>query len=586
LYTWIMVGLASIVLAGILIAVWPRRTRPATSAPMGQSTRRATVPAASSRRGFLVSLGGLVAMAAVAGSSYLARRWPSERTLAASSAPASTDDATPSPSPVWARADPTVLPAPADTPVPLVVTTPKSTPVPAPSARPTIAQPTAVPRQPNVLLITIDTLRADRLGAYGFANAHTPNLDRLAAEGVRFSRAICQLPQTNASHAALFTGLYASTSGVRVHMVDKLRPGTQTLASVLAANGYRTAGIFSWVSLDAQFCGLDQGFQSYQGFVTNRNGVFANQHLEGLAAIYRELKEKAPIVKTVDVVIGQSDNYEATMDGRADVTTASTLAWLDGHDDLDPFFLWVHYYDPHYPYAPPAGYDRLLGLDYDGAIDGSLDTMHQIQAGKLAVDGADRDRLLELYQGEIAFADAQIGRFLDILAERGLLDSTVIVVAADHGESFGEGGDWAHGTRLRQSEVHVPLLARYPARIPAGRVVDPAVQLIDVMPTVLDLVGLTTPKPVQGTSLLPLITGQDDGSERYAFVQLWDESKVSLVYQDWELIRSKAGGELQLYNLREDPTEQNNLAQSEQVARAADLNTRLVDLMKIAGIGR
>ena len=436
-----------------------------------------------------------------------------------------------------------------------------------------------------MLLITIDTVRADRVGAHGFAQAHTPTIDRLAAEGARFARAICQLPQTNASHAALLTGLYPSTNGVKVHMVDRLRPGTQTLAKVFAAAGYRTAGIYSWVSLDPQFCGLDQGFQTYEGYVVNRTGVFANQQLEGLAALYRQLKDKVSVVRTADAMLGQSDKYEEMMDGRADVTTAAVLAWLDGYTAPDPFFLWVHYFDPHYPYSPPPPYDHVLGLQYGGKIDGSLETVHKLQQGQLQVTDADRARLLELYQGEIAFADAQVGGVLDALRRRGLEDDTVVLVTSDHGESFGEHGDWTHGSKLYESEIHVPLVIRYPPAIPAGVVVDAPAQLIDVMPTLLDLVGLRPPQPVQGTSLLPLVSRADDGSGRYAFAELADEAFVSLVTSGWVLIRNNANGELQLYNLRDDGGEQSNLARSQQSV-AGELNARLGDLMKLSGVSR
>ncbi|MHB8668934.1 MAG: sulfatase-like hydrolase/transferase, partial [Burkholderiales bacterium] len=120
-------------------------------------------------------------------------------------------------------------------------------------------------KQPNVLLITIDTFRADRIGPYGYTQAHTPVIDQFAREGVVFDHAICQLPQTDPSHATIMTGLYASTSGVKSHMLDKLAPGSQTLASVFLGAGYQTAGLYSWVSLDPRFCGLDQGFQTYDG---------------------------------------------------------------------------------------------------------------------------------------------------------------------------------------------------------------------------------------------------------------------------------------------------------------------------------
>ncbi len=436
-----------------------------------------------------------------------------------------------------------------------------------------------------MILVTIDTLRADRLGIYGFAQAHTPTLDQIARDGVRFDRAICQLPQTNPSHASLMTGLYASTTGVKIHMVDKLKDGAQTLASVFAGAGYQTAGIYSWVSLDPQFLGLNQGFQTYEGYVLNRGTVFGNPTLEQLAATYRQLKSQVPIVKTADAVLGASDDFENTLDGRADVTNAAVLAWLDAHAANGPFFLWVHYYDPHYPYAPPAGYDHLLGLNYSGTIDGSVDTIHELTSDKLTPSPADLARLEELYQGEIAFTDAQLGKLVGYLNDHHLLDDTVLAVTGDHGESFGEHGDWTHGLKVYESEIRVPLLLRYPRRLPAGTSVASPVQLIDVMPTLLDLTSLRAEKDVQGKTLLPLIGGTTDPN-RAAFTELADESFVSvLTTDDWKLIRNDANDELQLYRLDADEDEQQNLVKDEPQI-TADLHAHLLDLMKVSGASK
>jgi arylsulfatase A-like enzyme len=434
--------------------------------------------------------------------------------------------------------------------------------------------------------VTIDTLRADRLGAYGYARAHTPVLDRLAREGVRCDHAICQLPQTDPSHAALMTGLYASTNGVKVHMVDKLRPGTQTLAGVFQSAGYRTAGIYSWVSLDPQFCGLDQGFQTYRGYVVNRGAVFSNPALEQAAAAYRQVKAAVPIVQTVDQALGTSTDYEATMKGQADVTNPGAFAWLDAHAAGGPFFLWVHYFDPHYPYVPPAGYDHLLGLDYHGTIDGSVDTIHAIENGQLRPKPADLARLEELYQGEVAFADAQLGKLLGHLGQVGVADDTIVVVTGDHGESFGEHGDWTHGLKVFETEIRVPLLLHYRAGLPAGTVLTAPVQLIDVMPTLLGLTGLSAKQSIQGTSFLPLIDGTGNGETRAAFTELADESFVSvLTYGDWKLIRNDANGQLQLYNLNADEAEQRNLT-TEQPQMTRELASRLNDLMQISGVSK
>ena len=441
-------------------------------------------------------------------------------------------------------------------------------------------------RAPNVLLVTIDTLRADRIGAYGYAQAHTPVLDQLARAGVRFDHAICQLPQTNASHAALMTGLYASTNGVKVHMVDKLSPDIPTLASIFQSAGYQTAGLYSWVSLDPQFCGLNQGFDTYEGYVINRGLVFSNPAVEQLAATYRQLKAQVPILSTVDAVLGASGDYEETLDGRADVTNAAVFDWLDAHVDSGPFFLWVHYFDPHYPYAPPKGYDHILGPDYQGTIDGSVDTIHKLQQRQLIPNAADLARLEELYQGEIAFVDAQLGQLLGRLTKLGIADDTIVTVTGDHGESFGEHGDWAHGWKVYESEIRVPLLMRYPRRLPAGAQVKVPTQLIDVAPTLLDLTGLTAKQPIQGTSLVPVVGADADGSDRVAFTELADDSFVSvLTWGDWKLIRNDANGQLQLYNLELDEDEQRDLLQ-EDPQTTAEMAARLQDLMKISGVSR
>jgi len=458
----------------------------------------------------------------------------------------------------------------------------------APSATTTKAAQSRGTRQPNVLLITIDTLRADRIGAYGFGSAHTPTLDRLAAEGVRCDYAMCQLPQTNASHAALLTGLYPSTNGVKVHMVDHVRSDVQTMAEVFKGAGYQTAGIYSWVSLDPQFCGLDRGFDAYHGYVLNRSLLFSNSNLEKLSSIYRQIKSDVPVVSAADAALGSSEQIEKTIDGRADVTNAAVFDWLDknAHPDSAPFFLWVHYFDPHYPYAPPEGYDHILGLKYSGKIDGSADTMHAISKDQLNPTPDDHARLLELYQGEIAYTDSQLGLLLKKLEDGGLLDDTILAVTGDHGESFGEHDDWIHGLKVFEPEIRVPLLLRYPPRVPSRVVVEAPVQSIDLMPTFLDLTGIKAPANLQGVSLMPVLGGTSDGKDRVAFTELADESFVSmLTYQEWKLIRNNANDELQLYHVSADAAEQKNLIDDQpQITR--ELRARLLDMMKFSGVSK
>jgi arylsulfatase A-like enzyme len=484
-------------------------------------------------------------------------------------------------------AKPTSLPS-AATPAraAIVNATPTAThPAPAATQVAARATPTTIARtrQPNVILITVDTLRADRLGAYGFAQAHTPTLDRFASEGIRFDHAICQLPQTNASHAALLTGLYPSTNGLKIHMVDHIKSGVPTMASVFANAGYRTAGIYSWVSLDPQFCGLNAGFQTYEGYVLNRSLVFSNPQLEQIAAWYRQIKSQVPVIQTADLALNSSQDFESTLDGRADVTNAAVFHWLDNHPTNEPFFLWVHYFDPHYPYNPPAGFDHLFGLKYSGAIDGSVATIHELEDNQRKLSDADVARLGELYQGEISYVDSQIGSLFQKLQSMGLADDTIMLLTGDHGESFGEHGDWVHGTKVYESEIRVPLVVRYPRQVPAGGVVRVPVQSIDVLPTVLQLTGITPPKALQGQSFASLLKKPTDSPARVAFTELADESFVSLLTAEWKLIRNNANGELQLYHLSQDESEANEVSAS-QGAVTRNLGAQLQDYMKFSGV--
>ncbi|HEX5416522.1 MAG TPA: sulfatase-like hydrolase/transferase, partial [Chloroflexota bacterium] len=295
-----------------------------------------------------------------------------------------------------------------------------------------------------------------------------------------------------------------------------------------------------------------------------------------------------PVVSAADAALGSSEQIEKTIDGRADVTNAAVFDWLEKnvHSESAPFFLWVHYFDPHYPYTPPAGYDHLLGLKYSGRIDGSVDAIHAIEKKQVMPTPEDRARLLELYQGEIAFTDAQVGLLLKKLEDGGLLDDTIVVATGDHGESFGEHDDWTHGLKVFEPEVRVPLLLRYPRRVSGRTVVDAPVQSIDLLPTLLDLTGIKPSAELQGKSLLPLLNGSSDGKDRVAFTELADEAFVSMLsYQEWKLTRNNANDELQLYHLSNDAGEQKNLA-ADQPALTRELHARLLDMMKVSGVSK
>jgi arylsulfatase A-like enzyme/Tfp pilus assembly protein PilF len=312
---------------------------------------------------------------------------------------------------------------------------------PAPAASPA--------GRPNVLLVTIDTLRADHVGCYGRAEAVTPTLDGLAARGVRFATAVSHAPLTGPSHACLLTGLTPLGHGFRDNGGFALPPSVKTAAEDFRQAGYRTAAFVSGFPLDRRF-GFDRGFETYDDHLPRGND-----------------RRRTPYVERF-----------------ADSTTDAVLRWLQAPPSsgaspasaAEPFFLWVHYYDPHAPYEPP------------GAL-------------------AERFRTAP-YDGEIAFVDTQLARLLRALEEKGALARTVVLATADHGESLGEHGEGTHGLFVYDSTLRVPWIVAGPG-VPAGRVPTTVARGIDVLPTLLDYAGLPIPPAIEGRSLRPALEGRE-----------------------------------------------------------------------------
>lgn len=300
---------------------------------------------------------------------------------------------------------------------------------------------TAAPPPPNVILITLDTTRADRMGFLGSKRALTPNLDALARQSVVFTHAYSQVPLTTASHATILTGTYPQFHQVNdfgVPLADDL----PYAPAILHAQGYQTAAFVGSLVLDPETRsapGFERGFDTYDaGFRRRRVG---------------------------------DDRYE-TIERRGGEVIGRALAWLTTHHE-DPFFIWVHLYDPHDPYDPPEPFKtRYSSAPYDG---------------------------------EIAYTDAAVGKFLDWLRLRGLFNNALIAVMADHGEALGEHGETTHGVFLYDETIRVPLLFKLPQGRSAGSRVAPRARLVDVLPTILQALDLPIPSPVQGESLLSLI---------------------------------------------------------------------------------
>lgn len=368
---------------------------------------------------------------------------------------------------------------------------------------------------PSLVLITLDTTRADAVGAYG-GDAGTPVLDALAAAGTRWERAVSPAPLTLPSHATILTGLDPPLHGVRSNGGEVLPPGIPTLAEVLAGRGYPTAAFVGSRVLDRRF-GLGRGFAVYD-----------------------------------DDMLAERVGEYGYPERPADSVTDAALAWLDGQPRERPFFLWVHYYDPHAPYRPPAGFG------------GSTD--------------------LARYRGEVAFVDVQIGRLLERVRRRPT--DAVVAVVGDHGEALGDHGERGHGIFLYTAAIEVPLLIAGPG-VPQGRVAQGPVAIRRLPATLLHVLGLGTEAAIPG----PVLSGLG-GSEPAPPSPIYSEARMPLTVYGWAPLAALTDGPWryidaprpELYNVVEDAAERTNLIDSrpEQAALMKAALSRLADRPAVA----
>jgi arylsulfatase A-like enzyme len=349
------------------------------------------------------------------------------------------------------------------------------------------------PAHPNVLLISIDSLRADHVGVNGYARPTTPHLDELAAQGAAFLTAHAPAPWTLPSHVTLLTSLPPAAHRV-VRRNRALTSQATTLAEVLQAEGYATAAFVS-AGLLRRAYGYDQGFDVYdQSAWTMRLG-------RGRRTPKRNPQNRGTADRraTSPVVVRLVDDW-ITRTGAADRTR--------------PFFAFVHLWDVHYDYDPPPPYDTMFDPDYAGHLDAShFETNPALHRG---MDPRDLAHLVALYDGEIRFTDEWIGRLLDRLAALGLAEDTIVVVTADHGDEFLEHGRLGHIKTLFEELLRIPLIVRYPRRVPPGQRFAEPVRLEDVAPTILGLAGVasppdfgleTGPPGARGVDLSPWLVG-------------------------------------------------------------------------------
>jgi len=375
------------------------------------------------------------------------------------------------------------------------------------------ARPPARSAKPDIFLVTIDTLRADHVHCYGYDWVQTPALDALAQDGTRFSNAFTPSPITNTSHTSILTGLLPSSHGVTDFAIP-LAPAHATSAEILKQQGYKTAAFIGAVILDSKTLapGLDRGFDFYDNFP---------EHPESKSRWGRVERRGMEVVQHAET-------------------------WLTQHR-TGPHFMWMHLYDPHDPYEPPAPFSQTY-----------------------------KDRL---YDGEIAYADSALGHFIAYLKKQGIYEASLIIVVGDHGEGLGEHREETHGIFLYDATTHVPLLVKLPSRVPQKKVVDAQVRTTDILPTALDLVAAPVPQELDGQSLKAYLNGSV-ASDRTTI----GETDYPLRF-GWSPLRSvrERGSKYieaphpELYNLQADPKELHNIYSADE-ATVQKLRKELVDV--------
>jgi arylsulfatase A-like enzyme len=385
-------------------------------------------------------------------------------------------------------------------------------------------RPTPGSGKKNLIIISIDTLRVDHLGCYGYPRSVSPAVDALASQGVRFQRAAAQSPWTLPSHVSLLTGLYPHRHGVTTSQ-SKLAGSVPTLAGILAQHGYVTGALTSseWLT---ERQGFNSGFRKLEYF----------PEISG-----------SKLVNTGKPV------------------TDRALRWIR-ENDAHPFFLFIHYYDVHSDYAPDEPY-RSMFVDprYGGLVDGSTAQLLQVRKGARHLNKEDVKRLVDLYDGEIRQLDDQIRRLLDFLDRRGRSGDTYVVFTADHGEEFMEHGSVLHGRTMFEEVIAVPLIVRGPG-VPSGVSVPSLVQLIDVVPTVMTLLGIPPGVDLDGINLQAYWrSGSQPPDDRFVFAEAdWQNAQPDIKRMvrnaRYKLVFDRLSQARLLYDLKEDPGEHRDIA--------------------------
>ena len=402
----------------------------------------------------------------------------------------------------------------------------------------------------GIILISLDTLRADHLGCYGYHRNTSPFIDAFAKESILFEDAVVQSPWTLPSHMSIMTSLYPSSHGV-FNKNTRLADENVTLAELLHDAGYQTAAFVDGGYMNALF-GFDQGFDVYDDWGGSIEQV--EEIGKGIAYILPKVKK-----------------------------------WLD-ENKSKPFFLFIHCYDIHSPYEPPAPYDKMFhDFVYTGDLTPSTETLVEAAWKGMKTSDEDVRHFVALYDGGIRYTDTEIGDFLSYLKETGLYDQSLIIITSDHGEEFKEHGSFLHWQLYYRPNLHVPLIIHfpnYPGRL--ARIRD-LVQSVDLLPTILDITGIPPLPRAEGRSLIPLIERKRNFMNilfREIFYASKDKSHIgfaedlnprdwSIITNDYQMIYFLKSKSIQLFNIKADHLAQKDIAKDNDV-----IIKRLLDKFK------
>ena len=424
----------------------------------------------------------------------------------------------------------------------------------------------------NIILLIVDALRPDHLSINGYGRQTSPNIDKLAREGIRFPNAYSVLPRSDPAIASILAGLYPHNHGIRLITNKRMLDNVSTMTEILKSHGYSTAFIRSGgIPRD----GTDKGFDQYD-------------------ALSWKIKNK--IKRNWFNLINAN-----TFMGVAQQRIETAMTWLNNNKNRT-FFLMIHTNDLHWPYPIPPPFDHKFDPDYKGKHD--FDTLSsrkytrgEVIFGNVALPQDEISHAIAHYDGGISYIDAQIQKLVGFMKSNGIYDDTLVLIMSDHGEHFGDHNFYfQHGSSIYESSIKATLILHNTKVIPKGKVINSRIQILDIMPTLLEILNIPLVENIDGVSLMPIISGNKNKVREDVFAETAEEhipgnKRVyfkgtkgkwrTLINNDWKIIYipHPENDIFELYNLKQDPEEKNNLINTEKKT-AEDMKAKILGFMK------